>query len=63
MGLLEKSKEAIAKYYNKYYINKSFRISDEIYLQAKNIKIIRLNMKLDYQQLGPFTIINTVGKQ
>ena len=28
----------------------------------KNIKTIRLNVKLDYQQLGPFTIINTVEK-
>ena len=63
IGLLEKSKEAMAKQYNKYHINKSFRISDEVYLQAKNIKTIRPNVKLDHQQLGPFTIINTVGKQ
>ena len=63
MGLLEKSKEAMAKQYNKYYINKSFRIGDEVYLWVKNIKTIRLNVKLDHQQLGPFTIINTVEKQ
>ena len=62
-GLLEKSKEVMAKQYNKHHINKSFRISDEVYLQAKNIKTIRLNVKLDHWQLGPFTIINTVGKQ
>ena len=61
--LLEKSKEAMAKQYDKHHINKSFRIGDEVYLQAKNIKTIRPNVKLDHQQLGPFTIINTVGKQ
>ena len=51
------------KQYNKYHINKSFRIGDEVYLQVKNIKTIRLNVKLDYQQLGLFTIINIVGEQ
>ena len=61
--MLEKSKEVMAKQYDKYHINKSFRIGDEVYLQAKNIKTIRPNVKLDHQQLGPFTIINTVGKQ
>ena len=48
MGLLEKSKKAIAKQYDKHHIDKSFRISDEVYLQVKNIKIIRLNVKLDH---------------
>lgn len=60
--LLEKSKEVMVKQYDKHHINKSFRIGDEVYLQVKNIKIIRLNVKLNYWQLGPFTIINTVGK-
>ena len=62
-GLLEKSKKVIVKQYNKHHINKSFRIGDEVYLWVKNIKTIRLNVKLDHQQLGPFTIINIVGKQ
>ena len=53
----------MVKQYNKYHIDKSFRIGDEIYLQVKNIKTIRLNVKLDHQQLEPFTIINTVRKQ
>ena len=61
-GLLEKSKEAMAKQYDKHHIDKSFRISDEVYLQAKNIKTIRPNVKLDHWQLGPFTIIDIVGK-
>ena len=47
-GLLEKSKEVIAKQYNKHHINKSFRIGDKVYLQVKNIKTIRPNVKLDY---------------
>ena len=62
-GLLEKSKEAMAKQYDKHHIDKSFRIGDEVYLRAKNIKTIRPNVKLDHRQLGPFTIIDTVGKQ
>ena len=48
IGLLKKSKEVIVKQYDKYYINKSFRISNKVYLWMKNIKIIRLNVKLDY---------------
>ena len=47
-GLLEKSKEVMAKQYDKHHINKSFRIGDEVYLQVKNIKTIRLNVKLDH---------------
>ena len=47
-GLLEKSKKVIVKQYNKHHINKSFRIGDEVYLWVKNIKTIRLNVKLDY---------------
>ena len=47
-GLLEKSKKVMAKQYDKHHINKSFRIGDEVYLWVKNIKTIRLNMKLDY---------------
>ena len=62
-GLLKKSKEAMAKQYDKHHIDKSFRIRDEVFLWATNIKTVRLNVKLDHQQLGPFTIIDTVGKQ
>ena len=61
--LLEKSKKAMAKQYDRNHIDKSFRIGDEVYLRAKNIKTIRPNVKLDHRQLGPFTIIDTVGKQ
>lgn len=48
MELLEKAKEAIVKQYNKHHINKSYQIGDEVYLWVKNIKTIRLNVKLDY---------------
>ena len=53
----------MVKQYNRNHIDKSFRIGNEVYLQAKNIKTIWLNVKLDHWQLGPFNIINTVGKQ
>ena len=53
----------MAKQYNKHHIDKSYWISDEVYLWAKNIKTVRLNVKLDYQQLGLFTIIDAVGNQ
>ena len=61
--LLEKAKEAMAKQYNKHHIDKSYRIGDEVYLRAKNIKTVRPNVKLDHRQLGPFTIIDAVGNQ
>ena len=63
VGLLEKSKKVIIKQYNKHHINKSFRISNKVYLWVKNIKTIRPNVKLDHQQLGPFIVIDIVEKQ
>ena len=61
--LMAKAKEAMTKQYDKHHKEKSFRIGDEVYLQAKNIKTVRPNVKLDHCQLGPFMVINIIGRQ
>ena len=60
---LAKAKDAMAKQYNKHHKLKTFRLGDEVYLRAKNIKTIHPNVKLDHRQLGPFRIIGIVGTQ
>ena len=61
--LMAKAKEAMTKQYDKCHKEKSFHIGDEVYLQAKNIKTVRPNVKLDHHQLGLFVVINIIGRQ
>ena len=61
--LMAKAKEAMTKQYDKCHKEKSFRIGDEVYLRAKNIKTVRPNVKLDHRQLGPFVVIDIIGRQ
>ena len=61
--LMAKAKEAMTKQYDKRHKEKSFRIGDEVYLRAKNIKTVRPNVKLDHHQLGPFVVIDIIGRQ
>lgn len=61
--LMVKAKEAMAKQYDRRHKEKSFRIGDEVYLRAKNIKTVRPNVKLDHRQLGPFVVIDVIGTQ
>ena len=47
----------MAIYYNqKYSIKSKFKEGDKVYLFKKNIKIKRLNNKLNYKKLGLFKI-------
>ena len=49
------------------YINKwrllaiSFKVKDIIMLNARNIKIIRLNKLLDYKNIGLFKVIRVIN--
>ena len=49
-------------YYNcKYSIRPMLNKGDRVYLLRKNIKIKRLNNKLDYRKLGLFKINKKIG--
>ena len=53
---LKKARELARKYYNKYYFNIEFKAGDSIILKYTNIKIKRINKKLNYKKLGPYYI-------
>ena len=53
---LKKARELARKYYNKYYLNVGFKVGDLIILRYTNIKIKRINKKLNYKKLGPYYI-------
>jgi len=48
-------------YYNKKRLEESrFREGDKVYLVKRNIRITKLNKKLDYRKFGPFRIIKYI---
>ena len=53
---LKKAQELAQKYYNKYYLNIKFKVGDFIILKYTNIKIERINKKLNYKKSGPYHI-------
>ena len=55
--------EAQAKYYNRKHLEKDFNEGDLVMLSAKNLKQKRPSKKLSHKFLGPFRILEAVGKQ
>ena len=53
---LKKTQELAQEYYNKYYLNIKFEAGDLIILKHTNIKIKRINKKLNYKKSGPYYI-------
>ena len=56
MNKLKKVWELAQKYYNKHYLNIEFKAGDPIILKYINIKIKRINKKLNYKKLDPYYI-------
>src|SRR5436190_21400111 len=51
------------KYYNQRHKPRHFNVGDEVLLSSKNIRLARPSKKLDNRFLGPFKILEVVGKQ
>src|SRR5437667_418806 len=51
------------KYYNQRHKPRHFNVGDEVLLSSKNIRLARPSKKLDNHFLGPFKILEVVGKQ
>ena len=51
------------KWYNQSYTPKHYRVGDRVLLSSKNIRLSRPSKKLDFRFLGPFRIIEALGKQ
>ena len=58
---LAKVKDVIKRYYDKNHLEKSFKVSDLVYIRSKNIAIGRPSKKLDAKIISPFAIINKLG--
>ena len=51
------------RHYNKKYKPMTYKVSNKVYLNSKNIESIRPAKKLDYKYYGPYTISEAIGKQ
>jgi hypothetical protein len=58
-----KTKEAQAKWYNKRHRPVEFKKNDKVLLSSRNIRTVRASKKLDDRFLGPFQVIEKIGKQ
>ena len=60
--LWAKTQESMAKYYNRKHTDKSYRIGDEVMLASKNIRLRKPSRKLTDKYLGPFKVLEPIGK-
>src|SRR5437764_11577361 len=60
---LREASEYQAKYSNQRHAPQRYRVGDEVLLSSKNIRLSRPSKKLDNRFLGPFRIIEAIGKQ
>ena len=58
---LEEARTHQSRYYNIKRKPRTYQVGDRVWLNAKNIRTRRPSRKLDYKQLGPFTITEAVG--
>ena len=57
----EQARKAQKKYYNKKHLKKSFNISNQVYLAAKNIITRRPSNKLNLKFISPFRILELIS--
>ena len=56
------TRSTMAEYYNRKHVDKSYKIGDEVMLASKNIRLRKPSKKLTDKFLGPFKVIEAVGK-
>ena len=50
------------KFFNTYHKVKVYTPDEEVYLLAKNIKIAQPSKKLSTRYLGPFKVVEAIGR-
>jgi hypothetical protein len=60
--LWDKAQTAAAEYYNRKHKDMSFKVGDEVLLSSRYIRTRRACKKLDNRFLGPFKIVEAIGK-
>ena len=60
---LENTRNSMKKHYDKKKENgRDFEEGEKVWLDAKNLKTYQPGKKLDNKKLGPFTILEKIGK-
>ena len=59
----KQAQNAQEKYYNKKHLKKSFNVSDQVYLTAKNITARRPSNKLNLKFISPFRILEPISSR
>lgn len=60
---LRKALDSQEKYYNQKHQPMSFAVGDKVLLSTKNLRTWRPSKKLDERYIGPFDIVDVIGKQ
>ena len=60
---VKKTVEQQAKYYNAKHKPQSYKIGDMVYLNSKNINLMRPSKKLNYKYYGPYEVELPIKKQ
>jgi transposase InsO family protein len=61
-NLWEDAQKAMSKYYNKKHKERTYQEGEKVMLSAKNIRMRKASKKLTDRYIGPFTILEAVGK-
>jgi hypothetical protein len=60
--LAERQIEKMVEHYDKKRTEMFFNVGDKVLLSSKNIRMLRASKKLADQSLGPFTVLERIGK-
>lgn len=60
--LWKHAQETMSKHYDKKHKDKTYQVGEKVMLSAKNIRMRRPSKKLADRYVGPFTILEVVGK-
>ena len=61
-SLWEKAQESTTKYYNRRHQDKSFAVGDDVMLSSRHIRMRKASKKLADKFLGPFKVMEAIGK-
>lgn len=59
---LQEVRKEQARHYDKKHMPKEFNVGDKVLLSTKHLRTSRPSRKLDFKLVGPFTVLEPVGK-
>jgi hypothetical protein len=61
-SLWEKAQTTMAKYYDRKHKERTYAVGERVMLSTKNIRMRKASKKLTDRYVGPFTILEAIGK-